>query len=82
VEPPYWAIQTLHLSVWASLMSGLSNLIASVNETKNVVFRILVGLNGIVEAFDGKSRMKILVWDTMRRLSADNTVVQVHPCYN
>jgi hypothetical protein len=39
----------------------------------------LVELSGIVEALDGKSPMKILVWDTTRRLSVDNAVVQVHP---
>jgi hypothetical protein len=36
-------------------MSVLSNATASVSETENVVFRVLVWLNGIVEAFDDKA---------------------------
>jgi hypothetical protein len=61
-------------------MSNLSNVTAGVNETENVVFRDLAGPNGIVEAFDGESPVKILIWATAGRLSDDNTVAQVHPC--
>jgi hypothetical protein len=62
------------------MMTDLSNVTAGMNETENVVFRVLVGPNGIVEAFDGESPMKILIWGTVGRLSDDNAVAQVHPC--